>query len=126
MVPEPATESSSHSSRDEISRLRAELSFYRQLVDGNRDGLWHSDLNTGRLWVSDRWWEMLGYQPEDVPKSFDGFRRLVHSEDLPGVETALRRHLSGEEEEYRCQYRLKDGRNVWRTVLSRGRADRLG
>ncbi len=122
MSSEPTVEFSDKSVHDDLLRLRAELNLYKQVIAGNRDGLWHRDLNTGILWVSDRWWEMLGYPPEDAPKHQDDFRRLVHPEDIPKMEIAVRSHLSAEADEYRCQYRLKDGNGDWRTVLSRGRA----
>lgn len=105
------------------AQLRQELEFYKQLIAGNRDGLWHQNLVTGELWCSERWWQILGYAHGSTPKHIDNFKQMVHPEDLSKVEEALKRHLEGTEPEYICRYRLKDGKGEWRIVLSRGKSE---
>ncbi|MFY9514243.1 MAG: PAS domain S-box protein, partial [Rubrivivax sp.] len=84
-------------------------------------GLWDRDLRLGRTEFNDRWAQMLGQRPEDVPRSVEGWRALVHPDDLPRVEATFQQHLDGQVPAYEAVYRMRheDGRWIW--VLARGK-----
>lgn len=108
----------------QLSALNTELSFYKRLVASVRDGLWHRNIETDELWVSPRWWQMLGYASADVPKTFEEFKKLVHPDDLSAIQEALSAHLEKSASEYQCQFRLQSADKTWRTIVSRGLATR--
>ena len=95
---------------------RSELALY-----GANDGLWDFDLERKTTYFSPRWKSMLGYSDEDMEPLSD-WQQLVHPEDLPRVQTALREHLSGKEPIFESVHRLKHRDGLWLWVVSRAKA----
>ena len=95
---------------------RSELALY-----GANDGLWDFDLARKTTYFSPRWKSMLGYSDEDMEPLSD-WQQLVHPEDLPRVQTALREHLSGKEPIFESVHRLKHRDGLWLWVVSRAKA----
>ena len=60
------------------------------------------DLNvqTGGRTFNKRWAAMLGYAQEEIDSSVSARQVLVHPDDLPGVEEAMRAHLENETDFY--------------------------
>src|SRR5690606_27514599 len=95
---------------------RNELALY-----GANDGLWDCDLEGAATYFSPRWKAMVGYTDEDV-ESLSDWRKLVHPDDLPRVQQALRDHLSGKEPMFESVHRLRHRDGVWLWVVSRAKA----
>ncbi|HKE94034.1 MAG TPA: PAS domain S-box protein, partial [Povalibacter sp.] len=95
---------------------RSELALY-----GANDGLWDFDLEKMTTYFSPRWISMLGYSNEEIEPLVD-WQQLVHPEDLPRVQTALRDHLSGKEAMFESVHRLKHRDGLWLWVVSRAKA----
>ncbi|MBB6091356.1 diguanylate cyclase (GGDEF)-like protein/PAS domain S-box-containing protein [Povalibacter uvarum] len=95
---------------------RSELALH-----GANDGLWDFDLEKTTTYFSPRWKSMLGYSDEEVEPLVD-WQQLVHPEDLPRVQSALRDHLSGKEPMFESVHRLKHRDGVWLWVVSRAKA----
>ncbi|MFL6619430.1 MAG: diguanylate cyclase, partial [Povalibacter sp.] len=95
---------------------RSELALY-----GANDGLWDFDLEKKTTYFSPRWKSMLGYSDEEIEPLTD-WQQLVHPEDLPRVQTALREHLAGKESLFESVHRLKHHDGLWLWVVSRAKA----
>jgi diguanylate cyclase (GGDEF)-like protein/PAS domain S-box-containing protein len=95
---------------------RSELALY-----GANDGLWDFDLEKKTTYFSPRWKSMLGYSDEEIEPLSD-WQQLVHPEDLPRVQTALREHLAGKESLFESVHRLKHRDGFWLWVVSRAKA----
>lgn len=95
----------------------------RRAERGTNDGLWEWDTVTGAVYHSDRWHEMLGYEPGDLRPHIDEFTALLHPDDRDRVSTVLEAHLRGEAVcDMEIRLRCKDGRYRW--VRCRGEAER--
>ncbi len=90
-------------------------------LDAGSDGLWDSDLVTGSAWCSERWWQVLGYQPGDLEAHARTWRMLVHPEDAPLTERVLEDHLEGRTALYECEHRMRRSDGTWAWLLTRGR-----
>ena len=90
-------------------------------LDAGSDGLWDSDLATGAAWCSERWWQVLGYQPGDLEAHARTWRMLVHPEDAPLTERTLEDHLEGRTALYECEHRMRRSDGAWAWLLTRGR-----
>jgi PAS domain S-box-containing protein len=60
---------------------RAAEESLKTATEAGNIGLWNSHIPSGRMWMSDQWWVMLGYRPDELPKSIETLRDLVHPED---------------------------------------------
>lgn len=78
-------------------------------------GLWDWDVQTGNVVFNDLWYQMLGYEPGEMPMTIETWLRLCHPDDLNLSQEALRRHFKGETNVYCCQVRArrKDGSWQW-------------
>ena len=83
-------------------------------------GTWDWHIPSGDLHFDRRWVEMLGYADGELDYDLEAWERLVHPEDRDRVDEALRAHLAGRTDTYRCEYRCRhhEGHYVW--VLDTG------
>ncbi|MBK7030550.1 MAG: PAS domain S-box protein [Bacteroidales bacterium] len=90
-------------------------------VEGSNDGMWDWDVSNNSVFYSNRWKEMLGYEPTDMSEDVDSWSRLLHPEDKDAVIKEIDRHLKGETASYLTEHRLlcKDGSYKW--ILDRGK-----
>jgi PAS domain S-box-containing protein len=83
-------------------------------------GLWDVNLHTGDAWLNDRWWTMLGYEPDELSRSYDVWRELLHPDDLLTA-LAILQHRSRAEAEFRIEYRMRSKDGSWRWIHCCGR-----
>lgn len=110
----------------EKARQNAEQSLERseerlQLVlRGSRDAPWDWDLINNDLYYSPHWWDMLGYEPNELPVGDELWESIVHPDDLSAVNQAFDDVIKGDSSTYQIEFRMrhKDGHYV--PVLSRG------
>jgi len=83
-------------------------------------GLWDVNLQTGDAWLNDRWWTMLGYEPNELSRSYDVWRELLHPDDLlPAL--AVLQYRTGTQTEFRIEYRMRSKDGCWRWIHCCGR-----
>lgn len=82
-------------------------------------GVWDMQVETGMAQCNSVWFTMLGYGADDFHCGQSTWRRLVHPEDLPEAETAIRLHMQkGTPFEITFRMRTKSGDYRW--ISSRG------
>jgi diguanylate cyclase (GGDEF)-like protein/PAS domain S-box-containing protein len=85
------------------------------------DGLWDFDTLNNRVYLSDRWKAMLGYDEAQVGQAPD-WRTLVHSDDMSRVQAAIRDHVAGKTPLFESLHRMRHATGEWRWVISRAKA----
>ncbi|MGI6664214.1 MAG: PAS domain-containing protein [Christensenellaceae bacterium] len=82
---------------------------------------WDWDVIESRIQYGVDYLELLGYRPDEVDGSYDEWAAFIHPEDLPRVEEALTKYLTGEIESYAEEVRMrhKDGRYIWTLDVGR-------
>ncbi|MCA9311319.1 MAG: PAS domain S-box protein [Phycisphaerales bacterium] len=106
------------------SRERFELA-----LEGTSLGLWDWDVNENRVYVDERWAEMLGYTVDEIDRTMESREALIHPHDLPAVRRAWHDHLDGRTESYQAEYRMRSRDGSWIWIQDRGqvvRRDREG
>jgi PAS domain S-box-containing protein len=93
-------------------------------IRSTQDGLWDWIAETGEFFMSPRWAQMVGYEPEDFAVGSDPFPDLLHPDDMVRVLTCIEEFFDGTETYYEQEFRLrhKDGHYV--TILSNAFAER--
>jgi diguanylate cyclase (GGDEF)-like protein/PAS domain S-box-containing protein len=91
----------------------------RLALQGSTDAPWDWDLVTGELYYSARWWEMLGYVPDEQADA-EAWVRLTHPDDRPYVAAFLDELLPGPRQSYNIEFRLRHHDGHYVPILSRG------
>ncbi len=95
----------------------------RYALDGANEGLWDNNLLTGKLYVSPRMCEMLGYTLEQI-QVFSGraWETIVHPDDVSPTREAFQKYLNGESPLFQIEQRVQMHSGEWKWVLTRGKA----
>jgi diguanylate cyclase (GGDEF)-like protein/PAS domain S-box-containing protein len=107
--------------RTKLSQLEDRFSL---AVSGSNDGIWDWNVETGVVFYSTRWKEMLGYKDNEIGAGLDEWLSRVHPADLPGMKAELDAHLEGRSDKFRYEYRLQNKNGNYHWVLTRGVAIR--
>jgi len=103
---------------NELTESKERLSF---AIEASREGVWDWNVETGEVYFSPRWKEMLGYSDSEIENRLDEWESRVFPGDLEKVERELQRCLNGEIPYYEAEHRVmtKDGSYKW--ILDRGK-----
>jgi diguanylate cyclase (GGDEF)-like protein/PAS domain S-box-containing protein len=94
---------------------------FRLASEGSNDMIWDVDLMNQKFYISDRWYEILGY---DNIKTFDyiEWNSYLHPEDLSIMIEEREKHFKGETPFYSCEYRIRAKNGEYKWFYSRGKA----
>jgi diguanylate cyclase (GGDEF)-like protein/PAS domain S-box-containing protein len=101
-------------------RLRKSDERLRLVLQGSTDAPWDWDFVTGEVYYSDRWWNMLGYQPGELQADDATWTNLMHPDDQPRLADFLNRLLAEPREGYSVELRLRHREGHYVPILSRG------
>jgi diguanylate cyclase (GGDEF)-like protein/PAS domain S-box-containing protein len=106
------------------TQLRTSEMRYSLSAQGSNDGLWDWDLQTNRIYFSERWKSILGLEPDEVGDRPEEWLDRIHAEDRSHVEQMLTAHRESKTAQFECEYRILHRDNSYRWVLTRGMAVR--
>lgn len=112
--------------RKRAERAHSESERRLQLaMDGAREALYTWNLQTGEVFFSPRWFQMLGYPADSMPAAYSTWAALLHPDDRPTAEYVIQNYLARRDNSdegfvVRTRMRTADGNYAW--VESRGRA----
>ena len=88
------------------------------------EGIWDWDLRTNKVYRSEYWFEMFGYEPGELADNPWVWENMVHPDDLARVLEQRSNHIAGLSQRYYVEHRMrcKDGQYRW--FLSRGQVVR--
>jgi len=92
------------------SEIRYELAFKKTAT-----GVWEwVNIEEGVVWWSPKYYELLGYEDQEIKASYDAFIESLHPEDVGRFDNTIKRHAENNEP-YIMEYRLrtKDGSYKW-------------
>ena len=92
-----------------------------RVLEGANLGAWDWNLETDHVDFNERWFEMLGYGPSELPHSLATWELLMHPDDAEMAMAAVQAHIDGETPQYECTHRLRTKSGEWRWILDRGR-----
>ncbi|WP_263141690.1 diguanylate cyclase [Pseudomonas sp. RIT-PI-AD] len=90
-------------------------------LEGAGDGVWDWNLETGEIYHSAAWRNILGYSREKPAMTLAEWRSRLHPQDLEGCLADLQAHLRGETPDYRHEYRVRREDGGWLWILERGK-----
>ncbi|WP_158584309.1 PAS domain S-box protein [Reichenbachiella sp. MSK19-1] len=94
----------------------------RLAIDATRAGLWDLNFATGRLIISDAWFDIIGYHPSELrPLNQAKWKKLVHPEDYAAAHPLFVQHLKGLNELHEATLRIQHKNGNWLWFQSRGK-----
>ncbi|NJP12541.1 MAG: PAS domain S-box protein, partial [Leptolyngbyaceae cyanobacterium RU_5_1] len=93
-------------------------------MEASRDGLWDWNIETGDVYHSPQYLEMLGYAASDLGElglNFQRWQQLIHPEDKASVFEQLNAHLQNASIQYAIDYRVRTKSGDWKWVADYGK-----
>ena len=108
-------------SQIDIVALEESESRLRLAMNGANDGLWDWNIETNEVYYSPRWFTILGYEPNELPHSFDVWKRLVNPDDVEGVMHLISEYLEKNDKPFKAEYQMKHKEGHWVNILARAK-----
>lgn len=83
--------------------------------------IWDVDMSTMIYYFSDSWYELLGYERDEINESHGGWRDIIHPEDAEQEDLARTRHLEGRSSYYYAEYRMRSKPGDYKWFQARGK-----
>jgi PAS domain S-box-containing protein len=90
-------------------------------LEGSGDGFWDWNIQTGEVYLSPRYLEMLGYEADELPPELNSWDRLIHPDDKPWAMETLNAHLADSSVPYQFDYRLLTKSGEWKWIANYGK-----
>lgn len=91
------------------------------ILDATLEGWWEWNIIENTSYHSPRWYEMLGYKPNELPPTFNVWKELMHPEDQERV-IALQSQYMQNSDRWELEFRMRCKNGDYKWILSRGRA----
>ncbi len=96
---------------------------FRLAADGSDGFIWDVDLVNDKFYMSDRWFDLMGYdKTQSMDLFFAGWDQLIHPEDREEADRLYAEHLEGRTPVYCCEYRMKNIHGGYKWFIARGKA----
>jgi len=105
-----------------IEQLRKSEERFALVMRGTNDGIWDYNLETGQIYFSPRWTEMLGYREGEFGNSFRAWQDIIHPDDLGKALVTWTDCMNGSRESFTIEYRMRTRDNRWKWIQCRGLA----
>jgi diguanylate cyclase (GGDEF)-like protein/PAS domain S-box-containing protein len=83
--------------------------------------IWDVDMSTMIYYFSDSWYELLGYERDEVNETRGGWRDLLHPEDAEQEDRLRTQHLEGRSSYYYAEYRMRSKSGEYKWFQARGK-----
>ena len=92
-------------------------------VSGTNDAIWDWNMETGEVYFSPRWKEILGYVGYDgeIENTIDEWKDRIHPDDRELVLAILDSYIEGRSPHFSSQHRMRAKRGDYIWVLERGK-----
>jgi len=85
-------------------------------LDATADGIWSWNFKTNELYFSPKYYEMLGFTPNEFPANFENWLRLIHPEDKDHALTLANEFLTTKPDIYENEFRMKTKSGDYRWI----------
>lgn len=93
-----------------------------RILNATDCGTWEVHLMTGRVEINDAWARMLGYSHEELqPMSRDGWRAMVHPDDVKHTQLASLAFMTGTAKQFDSCFRMRHKAGHWVWVQCKGK-----
>ena len=105
--------------------INNDTSIFEFIQSGSLDGIWYWDIENPEMeWMSPKFWETLGYNPEEKKHLASEWQDIIFQEDLNLAIANFEKHCADPHHPYDqiVRYKHKNGSTIW--IRCRGLAIR--
>ena len=99
--------------------LRSANERQQLILKGINDGAWDWDMESGEYYLSPRWWDMMGRDPNSQPPTPEVWMQFIHPDDQPSVIASFEAAIARGADTYESEFRLLHQRGHYFPVLGR-------
>jgi PAS domain S-box-containing protein len=103
------------------ANLRENEERFHFAMEAANDGLWDWNIRDDKLYFSPRYYTMLGYEPYEMPATFDTWQNLLHPDDVESSLQAIVQYQTGQRPDFAIEFRMRAKSGEWQWILSRGK-----
>lgn len=108
------------------ARIRAEESLnvinsrLNMALDTSGIGLWDYNMQTGEIWFSRQWKEILGYREDEIADKSSEWEERIHPDDKKRVLGHVENYFEGKLPDYDIEYRMLHRDGSYRWIAAKG------
>ncbi|MEP0913819.1 PAS domain S-box protein [Leptolyngbya sp. GB1-A1] len=103
------------------AELRLSQERLQLALEASGEGLWDWQIDTGAVYRSCRYLEILGYENEELPETVRSWEASIHPDDRDRVFNDLNAHLQNKSVQFACEYRMQTQSGEWRWIADYGK-----
>ncbi len=112
--------------RNVEARLKATDERLNLALDSTQVGVYEWDVESDRVFFTPSIWKMIGYNPEEMPDTGQGWLGLLHEDDRPAVQSAIDAHFRGESPFIEIEYCVLHYSGEWLWIALRAKCTSFG
>ena len=105
-----------------VEALRVSEERFRQVMEATSDGLWDWNVETGTIYYSPAYYQILGYEPDEFPGLAQSWTDLIHPDERDGVLRSNQDCIENRIPNFKIEFRMRTKSGGWKWILGRGRA----
>lgn len=90
------------------------------VIKGSNDAPWDWNLANGKLYLSEKWWQQLGYEQNEISADISLLKNLTHPDDREYADRIYEKALEKGQTGYEAEYRLLHREGHYVPILARG------
>ncbi len=102
--------------------LRISEERYELAIEGSEAGIWDYNIESGEIYYSDQFNEMLGYKPQEIQDTVETAFNRIHPDHRDQAKFALSQHLEMKSPYYATEYLGQTKSGEYRWFQARGKA----
>lgn len=111
---------------DELNSVQGKLKMsenrYHLVIDGSNDAIWDWDSENDKLFYSEKFYDMTGYDPSELGAGWRDIKRLIHAEDIGPLKNETRAYFEGLRPTLWSELRLKQKNGNYNWFIVKGKA----
>jgi len=89
-------------------------------LDTTNTGMYDVNIKTGKIYLSSRFYTMLGYESNELPTTVEAFFNLIHPDYLECIEERFKKHFETGSD-YKTEMRIKKKNGEWCWIIDSGK-----
>ncbi|MBD3885573.1 PAS domain S-box protein [Phormidium tenue FACHB-886] len=90
-------------------------------LEASDEGLWDWQIDTGNVYRSRRYLEILDYGDAELPENIKSWEESIHPDDKSRVFDLLNGHLQNQLVQFACEYRMQTKSGEWKWIADYGK-----